>query len=230
MPRVDPRFLRLGLRATLLCALLLAPWPGVGTLFTTAFSRVANVVVRDMRWHPPSAFGFASERSIAISFQPASIASPGTLSDATWYVVLAIRDVDSGAVTRSAIHLRFLVYVPLSVFVALTVAAPARWSRAWVGSVALGAGLLAVFACASVALPVVELLAGERVRALELRETTASLLDALKLTLIEMGSANAVLLWAIARWFVNRKGSWLWLTEAPATLPCPVAREREGLV
>lgn len=212
MPRLDGRFARLALRALVIGALLLAPWPGLGAAFTRAVGAVANVVAGEMRWHVQPPLGLGSESTLAIAFGPAlEAAAGGAIPDPAWHTVLTIRNVDSSAATRSAINVRFLVYVPLAIFVALTLAAPIERSRAWALSVALGLALLAALVSLSLALPVAQLLADERVRAIELGDTAKGLLDAVYLTLIEMGSANAILLWAIARWLTGPGEHWLWL-------------------
>ncbi len=213
MPPLDRRFVRLALRAILVGALLLAPWPGLGAAFTRAVGAVANVVAGDLRWHAQPPLGLGNEHTLAIAFRPALEVDSGgrPIPDPAWHTVLTIRDIESGAATRSAINVRFLVYVPLAIFVALTLAAPIERSRAWARSVALGLVLLAAFVSLSLALPVVGLLSDDRVRGIELGDTAKGLLEAAYLTLIEMGSANAILLWALARWLTNPSGGWLWL-------------------
>jgi hypothetical protein len=215
MPGLERRFVRFAARALLIGAVLLVPWPGLGAAFTRGLGAVANVVVAPMRWHVQPPLGLGPERTLAIGFRPALEADAAhVVPNPAWHTVLAIRDVDTGAATRSAINVRYLVYVPLAIFTALTLAAPIERSRRWACSVALGLAFLAAFVSLSLALPVFDALSDDRVRGIELDATTKAQLGTVYLTLIEMGSANTIVLWAIARWLTKPRGHWLWL-EAP---------------
>jgi hypothetical protein len=130
----------------------------------------------------------------------------------SWYVALRVRNIESGASTRTALCLRELIYMPLVALLALTLAAPkAPKRREWWWSVALGAGLSLLMVACYLLLPIVALLGSDRVRALGLPRWFVGPLGAAIFTaMAETTCAIAIVLWATARWATIR-GDWLWL-------------------
>jgi hypothetical protein len=153
---------------------------------------VANLALHDVRFRAVVAPEFEVGEEAALG--PA-------VPNSSWYVVLALRNVSTGATTRSALNLRQPAYVPMAIFAALTLAAPARQRRP--RSILLGLTLLGAFILLSISAPLVLLLAEPRIRAIELGEGARSWVTLLFNSTAETSCAAPVFLWFLAGWVID---------------------------
>jgi hypothetical protein len=190
--RLDRSIARLGITAAIVFTLLLLPWPGLGAPFTRAFSEGASWLIDHLR----------ASTSLTIDFRCAvDVGERPVLQNAPWQMLLLIRDPTSGwADWLYAVDLRKLAYVPLALFVALTVGAPIRRTRAWVGSVFLGFALIGVLVTVSVAMPIVNVLG--RVHLIAASRELLWVTRALGWMFASAGSASVLVLWALSKWLV----------------------------
>jgi hypothetical protein len=175
-----------GGRALLVLGFLLAPWPGLGRAFVTACCAPANVV-------QPTVGGVALELAPA----PARLSAATLGPSSSWQAVLTLRNIHSGAATRSALNLRALVFVPFAIVGALLIAVPARQGSASVALLTLA--LVAAFVLIGVVAPVALLLDEPRIGALVLGEPGRSLLRAVFVVTAETSLEAPTLLWFFAR-------------------------------
>ncbi len=188
MPPLDPRWRAFVLRVAVVLAFLLVPWPGLGPTLASAFSATANVTCGGVRLASRYALHFtpASERVL-----------PGQPNPA-WHVIVAIRNTDTGATTRSAMNLRSLVYLPVAIFAALVLAARAGRPERILPDL-VGFALVAGFVGLSVTLPLLDILSSDRVRAIPLGPTARSVVSTLFVATAETSIAAPVMLWILSR-------------------------------
>lgn len=93
--------------------LLVTPWPGVPRSFSSAFNQVADFCGHGL---------FSTERH-AVRF----VSAPAAAVDGDWDCVVLVQNATSGAMVDAAsLDLHRVVYLPLAVFLALSLASPLR--------------------------------------------------------------------------------------------------------
>jgi hypothetical protein len=181
------------LRVLALIGVLLAPWPGLGRAFAAACATVANPV-----------FHLVSVGGVAFDLAPSSALPTGAAGAvlSPWLVVLTLRNVQTGAATRSALNARALVYVPFAILAALALAAPPpRGTRAL--ATALGLLFVGAYVFVGAAAPLALLLADPRVQAVSLGDFGRRVVSAVFVATAEASVAAPVLLWVLARFVAD---------------------------
>jgi hypothetical protein len=181
------------LRALVLVGLLLAPWPGLGHAFGSAFAATSNAVA----FRAPIG-GVAVEAAPL----PAVTSAPAVAGLTPWHVVLTMRNVQTGAATRSALNSRGLAYVPLAIVVALCVAvSPGRGARALATALGLAFGGAYVLVGTAAALTLV--LADPRIQAVSLGDFETRVVTSVFAATAEASVAAPVALWLLARYVAD---------------------------
>ena len=142
-----------------LALLLLAPWPRYGRAVSAMFGVFANAVVQ-----VTGAGGDAEPRF--------STAGPGTSRSADasdWTVWLGATRGPAAARPPVPLETRILVYTPLALLLALTIAFPASWRRR-LKMIAIGCALLLSRLALAIALPVGRTFGGQPSRSGPLTE------------------------------------------------------------
>jgi hypothetical protein len=178
---------------SLLLALLLAPWPGLGSVFGTAYDAAANVFLRQLR------IG-----GVQLELGPAPAVLPGPpVAHREWYVVLTIRNGANGLATRSALDVRALAYVPLAIFAALSIGAPLPSRRTQLRAAAVGFALVGLTIFVGTTAPVALLLDDARVGAIVLGDFGRRVVDTIFVATAESSVAAPGLLWLFSRFIAD---------------------------
>jgi hypothetical protein len=124
--------------------------------------------------------------------------------DPHWCVVLTVRNTLEGAATRSSLtwDLRALAYIPLAIFAALTLAIPNRRGNGVVAAV-LGVAFVGAFVLVATGVPLIMMLGGPRVQAIEIGETSERVLRTIFSATAETSAIAPALLWLLARWIAD---------------------------
>jgi hypothetical protein len=140
-PRALRRFL---ITSALVAAVLLAPWPRWGRIFSAAFAGYGNVVV--------GAFGIGGESESRFVAPSAADRARPDVGEWTTLLVSSSQDGDDGADT-TPLDTRILAYTPFAIFIALVLSTPvARRRRLKI--VAGGGAILLARLAVPIALPV----------------------------------------------------------------------------
>jgi hypothetical protein len=174
----------------------LVPWPGLGAAFTRAFCAVGNAAASLCQSHPPLRF----------EFEPAAGHS--------WSTTVVVRDSSpgGGSVDVFNLYLRVLVYAPLSLFVALSVAAAEADRRAHARAFAIGLamvlGLLGLAIVSEVTVVLSHVwaaptgAASQRVHLVQLGPAASWVLSAVYRTISSCSYVFVVAIWAFSRWWL----------------------------
>jgi hypothetical protein len=207
---IDRRFVRLVAVGIAVHALLMLPWSPLGAVVSHAFCAIANTLADPICWHGLMGMRFhpsAWRATLVLSY----IASPGEVADLA---------------TLSTLNLHVLPYTPLSVVVALSVAAPGGNAGARLRSFVLAFAFNALAASAIVALDVVRELSEVQDKVVLLARHDASvhlvelpsagrwLLGAMEGISSSGCSGLAMVSWCLARWMTSPGRGWLWLERA----------------
>jgi hypothetical protein len=130
---------------------LALPWVSFGAVYSRGFSAAANGVVSMMPSHPRLGVVFEGSQK-----RYATLA----LGVESWQTTISIHDTQSGKWTSVPLDLRGAHYLPVSTFIALTVAFPVADRRRKLIMLVIGVGVLVPLHLMLVSLPLIPRLRG----------------------------------------------------------------------
>jgi hypothetical protein len=121
------------LRALIVYALMMAPWPGLREAHAAVFRGMGNVVFSRFWFWGDSAVRFIDLRGV----RPGDLAPGAPMPDVTdaFDTVMELRTRGASQVGYLRTSARYVAYLPIALFTALCVATPTSWRRRGVGLV-----------------------------------------------------------------------------------------------
>jgi hypothetical protein len=199
---LDRRFARLLLVGPLVLIACLWPWPGLGSAFCRVFCATANTLSRAVPW----------DAIAGIEFRP---------GDDSFAAMRVVSANGSAALNVCSFNVRLVAYLPLSVFVALVVAAPGGRAGGRLRAIAFGSFLVAAALCLCVGAEVARALSHVWIEDLDRAEGRRHIVevgavgqwvfDVIHGITATGGSSVVIMLWALSRWIACPHRGWLWL-------------------